>query len=140
MLKSYLEDVASRFEPFEREERVNGVEVRVAGIFNEHLASPRQVVGTGMVRKAISVIGRAEDFGPRKCYGAPGQQADIRKLRRSVTDRVIGGVCGGLAQYFGLDVTLIRVLMFILIFFGGFSLWVYLVMWIVIPSGTEISY
>lgn len=139
MLKKYLDDVASRFEPGEQEETMNDVEIRVADIFTENLASPLQVVGVDLVRRAISIIGKAEEFGERKGGTRAGRQADIRKLRRSVTDRVIGGVCGGLADYFGLDVALIRIIMFILIFFGGFSIWVYIIMWIVIPSETEIS-
>ncbi len=160
MLKRYLEDVGSRFEPEEQEETMNDVEMRIADIFSENLASPRQIVGVELVRRAISIIGKAEEFGERKenyssggqgssrrfdfsrgKYGHSheGQQADIRKLRRSVTDRVIGGICGGLAKYFGIDVALIRIVMFILIFFGGLSLWIYIILWVVIPPETEIS-
>lgn len=49
-------------------------------------------------------------------------------------DGVIAGVCGGLADYFGLDRTLIRIATAILILFGGLSLWVYLILWILIPK------
>ena len=52
--------------------------------------------------------------------------------------QVIGGVCGGLAAYFGIDVAVGRLLMFLLIFFGGISLWVYIILWIVIPPRREI--
>lgn len=49
-------------------------------------------------------------------------------------DGVIAGVCGGLADYFGLDRTLIRIATAILILFGGLSLWVYVILWILIPK------
>ncbi len=141
MLDRYLEDVKSRFEPGEQEETMNDLEMRIADIFTENLASPRQVVGVELVRRAISIIGRAEEFGECRSDTNTGKQkADISKLRRSVTDRVIGGVCGGLSDYFGLDVALIRVLMFILLFFGGLSLWVYIILWVVIPPETDISH
>lgn len=132
MLRRYLDDVEARFEPNEAAETLNDLEMRIADIFTEELSSPRQVVDVEMVRKAISILGRADEFGEPRTEPKP--QADLRKLRRSRRDRMIGGVCGGLADYFGVDVALVRILMFLLIFFGGASLWVYIILWIVIPS------
>lgn len=57
-----------------------------------------------------------------------------RKLYRSQSQRMIAGVCGGLAEYFNLDATLIRVLFLILAVFGGSGLVIYLVMWIIVPD------
>jgi phage shock protein C len=57
-----------------------------------------------------------------------------RKLYRSETQRMIAGVCGGLAEYFNVDATLIRVLFLILAVFGGSGLVIYLVMWIIVPD------
>ncbi|MDE7077127.1 MAG: PspC domain-containing protein [Alistipes sp.] len=51
-------------------------------------------------------------------------------------DSIIAGVCGGLADYFGLDRTLIRIATAILILFGGLSLWVYIILWILIHKAT----
>jgi phage shock protein C len=60
--------------------------------------------------------------------------AQTRKLYRSRTDRKLAGVCGGLAQYFNLDATLIRVLFVALAVLGGSGLVIYLVMWIIVPN------
>ena len=57
-----------------------------------------------------------------------------KKLRRSRTDRRIAGVCGGLAQFLDIDSTAGRVAMALLVLFGGMSLIVYLVMWLIIPD------
>ena len=57
-----------------------------------------------------------------------------RRLYRSRTDRKLAGVCGGLAQYFNLDATLIRVLFVALAVFGGSGLVLYLAMWIIVPN------
>ena len=57
-----------------------------------------------------------------------------RKLYRSKTDRVLAGVCGGLAQYFNLDATLIRVLFVLLAVLGGSGLVLYVAMWIIVPN------
>ena len=56
-----------------------------------------------------------------------------RKLYRSRTNRQLAGVCGGLAQYFNLDATLIRVLFVVLALLGGSGLVIYLVLWIIVP-------
>lgn len=58
------------------------------------------------------------------------------RLYRS-TDRVIAGVCGGIAEYFGLDTSTIRIVTLILILFGGISLWVYILLWIIIPQAPD---
>jgi phage shock protein C len=56
-----------------------------------------------------------------------------KKLARSRTDRKIAGVCAGFAEYLELDVTLVRILWLMLIFFGGWGLLGYLIAWIVMP-------
>jgi phage shock protein C len=60
--------------------------------------------------------------------------AQTRKLYRSKTNRKLAGVCGGLAQYFNLDATLIRVLFVVLAVLGGSGLVIYLAMWILVPK------
>jgi phage shock protein PspC (stress-responsive transcriptional regulator) len=60
-----------------------------------------------------------------------------RRLSRSVTDRKIAGVCGGLAGYFGLDATVVRVAWAILTFVPGciiLGVIGYLVAWFIMPS------
>ena len=57
-----------------------------------------------------------------------------RKLYRSRSQRMIAGVCGGLAEYFNVDATLIRVLFLILAVFGGTGLVIYIVMWLIVPD------
>lgn len=59
---------------------------------------------------------------------------DIRKLYRSRNDRKLAGVCGGLAAYLNTDSTVIRVITAILFLAGTLGLWVYLVLWFIIPE------
>ena len=63
-----------------------------------------------------------------------GTVAKTRRLYRSRTDRKLAGVCGGLAQYFNTDATLIRVLFVVLALLGGPGLVIYLLMWIIVPE------
>jgi phage shock protein C len=60
--------------------------------------------------------------------------AQTRKLYRSKTNRKLAGVCGGLAQYFNLDATLMRVLFVVLAVLGGSGLVIYVAMWIIVPN------
>lgn len=55
------------------------------------------------------------------------------KLYRSQTDRMLGGVCGGLSKYFDIDLTVVRLFFVVLTLLGGFGPLVYLILWIVIP-------
>ena len=57
-----------------------------------------------------------------------------RELRRSGTDRWLGGVCGGLAEYSGIDAVLWRVGMVGLTVAGGAGVVVYLLLWVLLPS------
>ena len=57
-----------------------------------------------------------------------------RKLYRSQSQRMLAGVCGGLAEYFNIDATVMRVLFLILAVFGGSGIVLYVVMWIVVPD------
>ena len=59
-----------------------------------------------------------------------------KKLYR-VRDGIIAGVCGGLADFFGLDPSLIRIATLILILFGGLSLWVYIILWLIVPKAPK---
>jgi phage shock protein C len=67
---------------------------------------------------------------------APGAFSDggpRRRLMRSSTDKKIAGVCAGLADYFDLDATIVRVCWLLLVLFAGTGLLAYLILWIVLP-------
>ena len=60
-----------------------------------------------------------------------------KKLYRSRKERMIAGVCGGLAERFAIDPTWVRLLFVILFFAGGSALLVYIIMWIIVPLSPE---
>ena len=59
---------------------------------------------------------------------------ETQKLYRSRDDRMIGGVCGGLGEFFGIDPTWMRLLFVLLTIFGGSGVLVYLVMLLIVPE------
>lgn len=58
----------------------------------------------------------------------------IPNLVRPTDDRVIAGVCSGIARYLKVDVALVRVVVAAAVLFGGVSLWIYPLMWLVMPE------
>ena len=64
----------------------------------------------------------------------------VKKLYRSRTDKVLGGVCGGIADYFQVDPTLIRLLAVILFFAEGIGFLFYIIAWMIIPERGEESF
>ena len=61
---------------------------------------------------------------------------DNKRLVRT-SNGMIAGVCGGIAEYFGLDTSLVRIATLILILAGGLSLWVYIILWLIIPKAPK---
>ncbi len=59
---------------------------------------------------------------------------DTKRLYKSRTDRMIDGVCGGIAEYFGLDATLVRIAWVLLTLFGGSGIILYILAMIIMPA------
>ena len=66
-----------------------------------------------------------------------GKSIMQKKLYRSKKDKMIAGICGGIAEYFDVDSTLIRLLAVIFILLGGAGFVVYIIAWIIIPETPE---
>jgi len=58
-----------------------------------------------------------------------------KKLYRSTKSSMIGGVCGGLGEYFNIDPTIVRLLAILLVFAEGIGLLLYIIAWIIVPRG-----
>jgi phage shock protein C len=83
--------------------------------------------------------------GSKFCYNCGAKQPETpppglspqtggkRRIMRSSTDKKIAGVCAGLADYFDLDPTIVRVLWFLAVFFAGTGFLAYIILWIVLP-------
>jgi len=65
--------------------------------------------------------------------GPPPALSALGRLRRSLSDRWIGGVCGGLAQTLGIESWILRLSFALLFFFGGAGIVLYLLLWVFVP-------
>ena len=73
------------------------------------------------------------DTGPSS--GAPPQYPVRKRLVRSINDRKIAGVCAGIADYFDMDTTLVRVLWLLATLVPGPNILAYIILWIAVPEG-----
>jgi phage shock protein PspC (stress-responsive transcriptional regulator) len=64
---------------------------------------------------------------------------ETRRLTRSDTDRLVGGVCGGLAEYLQVDATLVRLGFVVLSALGGAGILIYLALWLLVPRGSQLD-
>lgn len=75
---------------------------------------------------------------PEMDFGAEAQGKRLfDAIKRSDKDRILGGVCSGLAKYLDWDVSIIRILLIIIVLLGGLGIPIYLVLWIVLPMEKE---
>jgi phage shock protein PspC (stress-responsive transcriptional regulator) len=155
LLSGYLREVKARLGEGENDETYADIEARIAEIFREKRPSSMMVITIDIVRSAMAQMGTPDDFGCAGSTGAPGEdsatnsanrseQKDYRynrrnfeALRRSHADRMIAGVCGGLAEHFGIDAAMLRLITMLLVIFGGLSLWIYIILWIFLPLDTK---
>ena len=63
---------------------------------------------------------------------------DNRKLYRSRNDVMIAGVCSGLAKYFSMDPTVVRLIFVLLLLLGGNGVLIYIILWIIMPQAPEV--
>ena len=66
--------------------------------------------------------------------------SENKKFRRNALNKVIGGVCSGLADYFNIDVVLVRIIFAASFLFAGVGLGLYLLLWILVPADNYINY
>ncbi len=57
-----------------------------------------------------------------------------KKLHRSTTNKMLAGVCGGVAEYFNVDPTLVRLAFVVLALLGGPGILLYIILWIILPE------
>jgi len=153
ILKQYIESLRRHFANEEgRDEIINDIENRFAELFSERLQKGSTCITDEDVNAIIVSMGRPEDFEEEDVtantassnsgsyqqstsYQQSYTTEEPHRLYRSENDKILGGVCGGLAAYLRVDPAIVRII-FALITFGGFGsgFLLYIILWIVVPS------
>jgi len=148
-LENYLDTIHAHFKKSEGyEEITSDIEARMAELFQEQL-NGRSIVTIRIVEICIGIMGTPEEFGAegleeedsfqeRNQSHSSEKQTNYqtgKKLFRDPDDTTVGGVCSGIAAYFGVEDPLWVRLLFVLGFFSGtIGLWAYIILWIIIPE------
>ena len=150
-LETYLKTIEGHFKDSDgRKEIMEDIEARIAELLQDRLNHERQVITTLDIETIIEIMGRPEEYvdeeatnetSEQKSQENSGQHTHAkfkdrfhRKIYRDTDNRFIGGVCSGLEHYFGIDKVWIRLLFVLLFFTVGFSLLLYIILWVIIPE------
>ena len=141
VLRAYMTDVKRHFAySADSEEIVTDIENRLAEMFTERLnAENKQVIVLQDVNEVTALMGNVADFEQDEDSGQPftytdGTYKSQKKLLRDMDDRVIAGVCSGVGHYFDIEPRWMRLILLLLVFFGGTGIMLYLILWIVMPK------
>ena len=137
ILKMYLDSIKNYFQKMENDsEIISDFELRIAENFSSKLSSGKQYINLSDVKEVIQIMGSLDDF--QEIYDDDDQTEDVKeekkennKLYRDSSNRIIAGVCSGIAEYFKIDPIIVRILFFIAV---PLNLIVYIIFWIGIPS------
>lgn len=159
LLENYLQSLHNHFRTSEGyEEIMSDIEARLGELLREGMGK-RAIVMIQDVKNTVSIMGKPEEFGAEpmdetaktteksaNAQNTEGSSKDEKsgkkspiqtgkRLFRDEDNSVIGGVCSGLAAYFGIEeVVWVRLAVFMLGIFTGLGFFFYLIMWIIIPK------
>ena len=145
-LQAYIESLRRYFANEEgRDEIINDIESRIAELMNEKIRRGAGSVTDADVDEIIASMGRVEDFEKteaeeekttNQAFSASAQPFERKRgrLYRDNSDKILGGVASGIANYLDIDPAVIRILMLLFVFTAGFGILLYIILWIVLPA------
>ncbi len=135
LLQNYLDAFERRFKnQTERAEIMADIENRLAELFTQRLVPPKNLIDTNDVNYVINIMGEPDAFGPTDDNSFQLQNIPQRRLYRNPDDKILGGVCSGLASYFDSVAWLFRGLFMLFTFLFFSSIIIYLILWLIIPE------
>ena len=157
LLKQYLDRLQAHYEKFNGgKEIVDDIELRITELLRERINSPEQAISETIIKEIIAILGQpeeieADDELSGNEFAETNKKTVRKKLYRDIDNKLLGGVCSGLATYFNIDVVLVRVLF--VVFFIGFSAFhfsllrttggttalVYVLLWIITPPARTLQ-
>ncbi len=151
LLKDYTESLSRHFANEEgKDEIINDIESRIGELFQERLNKGATCITDDDVNAIIKSMGRPEEFEAEDGMGAaqPNTSEESgekeqpkettqrsKRLYRDENNKILGGVCSGIANYFGIDSIVVRILFVV----TGIGFFAYILLWAFLPSGgTEV--
>lgn len=146
LLDKYLSNLRIHFQKEEgSEEIMSDFEMRISELLNERVRLGYEVITIGQVEQVIKRMGKPEEIFEEEEKQTVGgetegktileikEQPVKKRLMRDPDNRILGGVAGGFAAYMDWDPTAVRIALFVLAFFYGVTIPIYLLLWLIIP-------
>jgi phage shock protein PspC (stress-responsive transcriptional regulator) len=147
ILKKYLETIRGYFKnTLGCDEIMADIEIRISEMLKEKLSPQKEVINMEDINQVIGIMGKPEDYidtendntefsGSAQESSEPFQKTShTKRIYRDPDNRVIGGVCGGVGAYFGIDPVWLRIAFVIMFFAFGTGPFIYFILWVVIPK------
>lgn len=140
-LETYLTKLASKLgsDPG-KNDIIEDIELRIAELFNGLLNDRKTVIEDEDVAQILVNLGDpslyVSDEFEENSSGTEQKASESfkRRLFRDTQNSSIGGVCAGLAHYFTIDIVIVRIIFAVLFFIGGFTIPLYILLWIILPE------
>ncbi|PQJ09892.1 hypothetical protein CJD36_018395 [Flavipsychrobacter stenotrophus] len=157
MLKDYLSALERQFVGADGKEIIEDIENRIAELFMIRQQSGSAAIDRSDVQMVIAKLGAPTDINDghtqsyssgRQSAGYSGQSTYSRqnyyvprkdRLFRDPYNKMIGGVCSGLAHYFDVDTVIIRLIMAVLFLMFGVGFLAYIIAWAIIPQARSLE-
>lgn len=149
---TYLNDLKTHYAGNENSaEIIDGIEERMAELLIERCPDGR-VVSPDVVDNVINILGRPDVIGEESGERSKERYSsrnEVKRLYRDPDNKILGGICSGIAAYYNTDPTPIR-LLFVLLFIvlslvpfrvvgGAFVIIAYIILWIIIPRAKTVE-
>ena len=144
-LKAYVEALRNHFKDEEgRDEIIQDIENRIAELLEKEIKNGASCITDQKIEETIGVMGRVDDFikmdetqtnsSSNEKKSASENESPRGSLFRNSNDKVLGGVCSGIANALRIDPVVVRVLFALFLLGGGSGLIVYIILWLVLPE------
>jgi phage shock protein PspC (stress-responsive transcriptional regulator) len=157
ILKDYISALQRQFTGEDGKEIIEDIEGRIAELFFIRLDGGSPAIDRADVQKVKDTLGAPNDLGDNTNTGKSSYQSNSNtyssytrtnyrqnqyspkhdRLLRDPYDKVIGGVCSGVARYFGIDPVIIRLIMVVLFLSFGIGFVAYIIAWAIVPAATS---
>ena len=143
LLKSYTASLQVHFKDEEgKDEIINDIESRISELFQEQLSKGTTCITENDVNAVIKSMGKPEELESEPVINQTKSESNkqldssstYKRLYRDENNKLIGGVCSGLANYFNIDIVIVRIVFIILFFSFGVGLIPYIILWVAVPS------
>jgi phage shock protein PspC (stress-responsive transcriptional regulator) len=151
LLQQYIESLRRHFANEEgRDEIINDIESRISELFQQRLKSGSTCITDDDVNTIIKNMGRPEEFDEEENSGNKEEKTKSEKsqsysqgdwswknkrLYRDENHKILGGVCSGIAAYFGIDPVIVRIVFII----SGIGFLAYILLWIFVPGSNMLE-